>query len=334
MGLPRSTYYRLLKPPASNGVMSTRAPKSHRALSKQEVQAVVDVLHELRFVDKSPAQIYATLLDEGTYLCSISTMYRILRSRKEVRERRNILSRPNYQKPELLATGPNQVWSWDITKLRGPQKWQYYYLYVMIDIYSRCVVGWLLDDHESAQRAKELIAQTCSRQKIGQSELIIHSDRGTAMTSKKVAQLFAELGVTKSFSRPHVSNDNPYSESQFKTLKYHPYYPVRFGCIEDANLFCRRFFKWYNEEHRHSGIALMTPNTVHYGKADSCNRQRQTTLQQAHARYPERFVHGSPRTLSLPVAAWINPPILSKEEELRVHVPISCVGDSTFSKTF
>lgn len=306
VGLPRATYYRLLKNPKTRG--SRKYSTSPRSLSKMEMQKVIDVLHDPRFLDKSPAQIYAIMLDEGSYICSISTMYRILHARKEVRERRNVLIRPNYRRPELLATGPNQVWSWDITKLRGPQKWSYYYLYVIIDIFSRHVVGWLIADRESAELAKHLIAETCQRQRVDTKELIIHSDRGTAMTSKAVAMLLADLGVTKSLNRPHVSNDNPYSESQFKTLKYNPHFPGRFGSIEDARTFCKWFFSWYNNEHRHSGIALMTPSTVHYGLADACSKKRQGVLNRAFGRNPERFVRGLPRTIELPNAAWINPP--------------------------
>jgi putative transposase len=259
-------------------------------------------------MDKSPAQIYATLLDEGVYICSIRTMYRILHSLKEVRERRKIASRPFYERPELLATGPNQVWSWDITKLRGPQKWTYHYLYVIIDIFSRHVVGWLIADRESSELAKHLISETCIRQRVNTKNLIIHSDRGTSMTSKTVALLLADLGVTKSLNRPHVSNDNPYSESQFKTLKYNPHFPGRFGSIEDARVFCKWFFDWYNNEHRHSGIALMTPSSVHYGLASTINVQRQKTLNTAFARHPERFVRGLPVTMCLPECVWINPP--------------------------
>lgn len=306
VGLPRATYYRLLKPPSKKS--TKKFSTSPRSLSEAEVQAVIDLLHDPRFLDKSPAQIYAILLDEGTYVCSISTMYRILHSLKEVRERRNILRRQIFERPELLATGPNQVWSWDITKLKGPVKWSYYYLYVIIDIYSRHVVGWLLADRESAELAKHLIASTCERQQVRTTDLIIHSDRGTSMTSKAVAMLLADLGVTKSFNRPHVSNDNPYSESQFKTLKYNPHFPGRFGSIEDARGFCQWFFDWYNNEHHHSGIALMTPSTVHYGLAESCNAERQKALNKAYQRTPERFVRGLPHTIPLPAAAWINPP--------------------------
>jgi len=259
-------------------------------------------------MDKAPAAVYATLLDEGRYLCSISTMYRILRANKEVRERRDQLRHPEYKKPELLATEPNQVWSWDITKLLGPVKWTYYYFYVIIDIYSRYVVGWMVASRETGALAENLIDETCARQMIDRNQLIIHSDRGSPMTSTTVAQLLAELGVTKSLSRPHVSNDNPYSESHFKTLKYRPGFPECFGCIEDAKSFCRDFISWYNDDHYHSGIALMTPHMVHYGKAAACNAARQNILTSVYIEHPERFVRGQPKTIALPEAAWINPP--------------------------
>lgn len=311
--MPRSTFYRRCNLRATaDGSPKKARPKPNRTLSLEERQRVLDVLHEERFVDCSPATVYATLLDEEDYLCSARTMYRILHENQEVRERRNQVSRRNSSKPELLAIAPNQVWSWDITKLKGPEKWTYYYLYVILDIYSRAVVGWLVAPRESAELAKLLIEETCFRQNIDQDTLIIHSDRGPAMTSLKVAQLLAELGITKSLSRPYVSNDNPYSESQFKTLKSRPVFPDRFGCIEDAKAFCRWFFNWYNTMHYHSGIALMTPNAVHYGNAASCNKKRQSVLDAAYLKNPERFVNGPPRTLSLPEAAWINPP--EKEE--------------------
>lgn len=259
-------------------------------------------------MDKAPAAAYATLLDEGRYLCSISTMYRILRANKEVRERRDQLRHPEYKKPELLATAPNQVWSWDITKLLGPMKWTYYYFYVIIDIYSRYVVGWMVASRETGALAEDLIDETCTRQRIDRNQLTIHSDRGSPMTSNTVAQLLADLGVTKSLSRPHVSNDNPYSESHFKTLKYRPDFPERFGSIQDAKSFCKDFISWYNEDHYHSGIALMTPTMVHYGKAAACNAARQNVLTSAYIEHPERFVRGQPKTIALPEAAWINPP--------------------------
>lgn len=259
-------------------------------------------------MDKAPAEVYAKLLDEGVYHCSVSTMYRILRANKEAQERRNQRRHPNYKKPELLAVKPNEVWSWDITKLLGPAKWTYYYFYVIIDIYSRYVVGWRVSTSETGALAKDLIRESCLRQGIDKKQLVIHSDRGSAMTSKTVAQLMAELGVTKSLNRPHVSNDNPYSEAQFKTLKYQHDFPGNFGCIEDARAYCKRFVTWYNFEHYHSGIALMTPSMVHTGEAKTRNVQRQSVLSSAYALNPERFVRGEPKTIALPEAAWINPP--------------------------
>ena len=269
---------------------------------------MLSTLHTERFVDKAPTEVYATLLDEGTYHCSVRTMYRILAEAGEVRERRNQARHPKYQAPELLATAPNQVWSWDITKLRGPVKWSYYYLYVILDIFSRFVVGWMIAYRESATLAKRLIAETCEKQNVQPGQLALHADRGSSMKSKTVAFLLADLGVTKSHSRPYVSDDNPYSESQFKTLKYRPDFPARFGSIQDARSFCREFFPWYNQEHRHSGIGLMAPEMVHYGKAERVHSQRQVVLATAFESHPERFVRGMPMPPSLPEAAWINKP--------------------------
>lgn len=288
--------------------MPRKRPIPRRALSELEAQRVLAVLHEDRFVDKAPAEIYAMLLDEGVYLCSISTMYRILRKHNEVRERRNVLRHPQYTKPELLATAPKQVWSWDITKLKGPVKWTYYYAYVIVDIYSRYVVGWMVASRENGKLAKRLVEETCERQRVSRNKLILHSDRGSPMKSQTLAQLLGQLGVTKSFSRPHVSNDNPFSEAHFKTLKYFPEFPERFGSIEDARAFLERFFEWYNNEHRHFGIALMTPAMVHYKKAEACNRMRGHILRDAYEQHPERFVKGCPKPLELPKEAWINRP--------------------------
>ena len=309
--LSRASLYRGLAPTSLDQELLEPEPtKRHslRALTPEERKTVLAVLHSERFTDKAPPQIYATLLDEGTYLCSISSMYRLLRVNAEIRERRDQLRHPVYTKPELLATGPNQVWSWDITKLYGPEKWTYYYLYVVLDVFSRCVVGWTIAYRESAALAEELIAQTCAKQNIEPGHLTIHADRGSAMTSKAVAFLLADLGVTKTHSRPHVSNDNPYSEAQFKTLKYRPGFPARFGCIEDARQHCQAFFAWYNTEHRHSGIGLMTPETVHYGRAEQTIAQRQGVLSAAYQTHPERFVRKTPAPLAMPAAAWINPP--------------------------
>jgi len=306
LGLPRATFYRHSSPQPVK-VRKPR-PKPYRALSDEERQAILDVLNSERFADRAPTEIYATLLDEGTYLCSFRTMYRILAQAGEVRERRDQLRHPEYTKPELLATGPNQVWSWDITKLLGPAKWTYYYLYVILDIYSRYVVGWMVATRESKALATKLIAETCRKQGIVPGQLTIHADRGSSMASKPVAFLLSDLGVTKSHSRPHTSNDNPYSESQFKTLKYRPDFPARFGSIEDARAFCQGFFSWYNLEHRHSGIGLLTPATLHHGEADAVVARRREVLAAAYAANPERFVRSRPVPPAVPKAAWINPP--------------------------
>jgi putative transposase len=269
---------------------------------------VLEVLHDERFLDQSPAEVYATLLDEGRYLCSLRSMYRLLAAQNEVRERRNQLRHPSYVTPALLATAPNQVWSWDITKLLGPLKWSYYYLYVILDIFSRYVVGWMVAQRESAALAQRLIGATCSKQQVAPGELTLHADRGSSMQSKPVALLLADLGVAKSHSRPHVSNDNPYSESQFKTMKYQPEFPDRFGSLMDARSFSQRFFAWYNTQHHHSALAYLTPEVVHYGLASQVLANRQSVLDDAYQAHPERFVRGQPSHPSLPEAAWINPP--------------------------
>jgi putative transposase len=276
-------------------------------LSAQERQQALDLLHSPRFADSSPAQIYATLLDEGHYLCSIRTFYRLLLSHQEVRERRNQLRHPSYQRPELLATAPNQVWSWDITKLRGPVKGSHYSLYVILDIYSRYVAGWLVAEGESKALAERLIRETLTKYSIPPGQLTLHADRGSCMTAQTVAQLLAELEVAKSHSRPHTSNDNPYSEAQFKTLKYCPQFPERFASIHEARAFCRSFFSWYNNQHRHSGIALLTPADVHFGRAQQVLEQRTATLIAAYKAHPERF-NRPPVPQPLPHAVWINSP--------------------------
>jgi putative transposase len=305
LGLSRATLHRREHP---RPVRTLPRPTPPRALSPIERQTVRDVLHSERFVDKAPAQVVATLLDEDVYHCSTRTMYRVLDSHQEVRERRDQLRHPIYQKPELLATTPNQVWSWDITKLMGPAKWTYFYLYVILDIFSRYVVGWMLADAESAQLAKRLIGETCAKQRIVPDQLTIHADRGSSMKSQSVALLLASLGITKTHSRPHVSNDNPYSEAQFKTIKYCPAFPERFGSYQDGVGFCNVFFPYYNHEHRHSGIGMMTPYAVHHGLAPQITAARQDTLLAAYARHPERFVRKVPQPPIVPEAAWINPP--------------------------
>lgn len=264
-------------------------------------------------VDEAPATVYAKLLDEGVYLASTSTLYRILRDHDEVRERRRQATHPPARKPELVATKPNEIYSWDITKLLGPEKWTYYYLYVIIDVYSRYVPGWMLARAERAHLAERLLADTIAKQGIARNKLTVHADRGQSMASKPVAFLLADLGVARSHSRPRVSNDNPYSESQFKTLKYRPEFPGRFGSFEDAHAHCGRFFGWYNDEHRHSGIAFHTPADLHYGRAEAIQAHRATVLDAAYAAHPERFVRKPPTPSPLPEAAWINKP---KEEAL------------------
>ena len=290
--------------------MRRRGPS--RALSRQERQVVIDVLHCDRFVDKAPAEVYATLLDDGIYHCSIRTMYRILNDNKEIIERRNQLRHPAYAKPELLAEAPNQVWSWDITKLKGPATWTYFYLYVIIDIFSRRVVGWSLADTESATHFKALFTDAITRNRADPTRLTLHADRGGPMRAKVTAHLLADLGVTRSHSRPHTSNDNPFSESHFKTLKYQPQFPKRFGSIQDARQFCRQFFTWYNRDHRHSGIGLMTPDQVHHGLAEIVHSARQITLDRAFAKNPDRFVRKPPVPPAKPTATWTNPPKLDQ----------------------
>jgi len=312
MGLARSSFYRHQHPQPLR--VPRRSPP--RALSPAERQTALAVLHEPRFADLAPAQVYTRLLDEDRFLCSERTLYRILEVNKEVRERRDQLRHPVYQKPELLATAPNQVWSWDITKLLGPVKWTYYYLYVLLDIYSRYVTGWMLATQESNALAKHLIEETCRRQGIEPGQLTTHSDRGPSMTSKPVALMLADLGITKSFSRPHTSNDNPYSEAQFKTLKYRPGFPERFGSIQHGRGHCQTFFGWYNTEHHHCGIGMMTPEAVHYGRAPEILAARQKTLDKAFVLHPERFVRNPPLHQELPRQAWINPPM--KKTDLQV----------------
>jgi putative transposase len=304
LGLSRASLHRRNRP-----AMTARPrPKSMRALGDDERQAVLELLRTPRFSDLAPAEIYATLLDEGVYLCSIRTMYRVLTANDEVRERRQQLRHPAYQKPELLARGPNQVWSWDITKLMGPAKWSYFYLYVIIDIFSRRIVGWHIADAETAALFKPLFDDAVAKHGIVPGQLTLHADHGAPMKAKTTALMLADLGVTKSHSRPYTSNDNPFSESCFKTLKYQPQFPKRFGCAEDAKAFCRHFFDWYNRDHHHAGLGLMTPDQVHYGQADEVHAARQKILDLAYTANPERFVKKFPNPPLKPTEVWINPP--------------------------
>ena len=312
LGVSRATFYRRRR--STPGHQQPR-PTPARALCEAEREQVLDVLAGPRFVDRAPAEVVATLLDEGRYLCSERTMYRILAADQPVRERRNQREHPRYAKPELVATAPNQTWSWDITKLLGPTKWTYFYLYVVLDIFSRYAVGWMVADRENSALAGRLIEETCHKQGVQPRVLTLHSDRGAPMTSKCTAQLLADLGVTRSLSRPRVSDDNPFSEAQFKTLKYHPGFPGRFHDITAAIAFCRTFFPWYNTEHRHGGIAMLTPDDVHHHRTRSVLDQRGRTLQAAWTRHPERFVRGVPKPDPLPEAVWINPPVTSTTGE-------------------
>jgi transposase InsO family protein len=311
LGVPRATLYRRRARAAAPAPPPAARPAPPLQLSAAQRAQALEVLHSERFVDASPHSIYATLLDEGVYLGSVSTLYRLLAERGESRERRNQLHHPNYAKPELLATAPNQLWSWDITKLKGPAKWTYIYLYVIIDVFSRYVVGWLVATRESAALAQQFIAETCAKQAIPPGQLTVHADRGPSMTSKPVALLLADLGVTKTHSRPYVSNDNPFSESHFKTLKWRPDFPAQFGSLAHARAHCRAFFAWYNTTHRHAGIAFMTPQDVHYQRTEQVLATRQQTLDAAFKAHPNRFKGRPPCPPQPPAAVWINPPTTS-----------------------
>jgi putative transposase len=307
VGASVATVYRRRRPPEPRPPRPR--PKPERALSEAEREAVLAELHGERFVDSSPAQVYATLLDEGRYLCSERTMYRLLEAAHGgVKERRDQLTHPAYAKPELLAERPNELWSWDVSKLLGPEKWTYFYLYVILDVFSRYVVGWTVQQRETAEIAKALLAQAVEQQQIEEGTLTVHADRGAPQRSKPVAFLFADLGITKSHSRPYTSSDNPYSEAHFKTLKYRPEFPDRFETIEQAREHCRAFFDWYNHAFRHSGIGLMTPAAVHHGQAKELYDQRALVLAEAFVRNPERFVRQPPVPPELPTAVWINKP--------------------------
>jgi len=315
LGVARACFYRrrpVLGPsasPAAEPALPAARLTPARTLSAAERARVLTVLHEERFQDRSPAAVQATLLDQGQYLCSTRTMYRILQQEGESRERRDQLVHPPYQKPELLATAPNQLWSWDITKLLGPAKWTYFYLYVILDVFSRYVAGWMVAHREGAELAKQFIQEAIRKHQVPAGQLHIHADRGRVMTSKPVAFLMADLGVTKTHSRPYVSDDNPYSESQFRTMKYRPEFPDRFGCIQDSRAFCQQFFHWYNQEHRHSGIGLLTPAMVHFGETQTVLAHRQAVLDTAYQAHPDRFVRRPPKPLPLPTEVWINRPV-------------------------
>lgn len=316
LGISRATWYRYQSGQTKKDgqvqlhpVAVKTEPVGARALSPAERQRVQEVLYSQRFVDHAPAEVYATLLDEGVYLCSIRTMYRLLKEKFSSGERRRQASHPAYARPELLATHPNELWSWDITKLRGEVKASYFHLYVILDVFSRYVVGWMVAPRESAALAEQLIAESAFKQGISTGQLTLHADRGSSMRSKPVALLLEDLGITKTHSRPHVSNDNPYSESAFKTLKYRPSFPARFASLEQARAFCVEFFSWYNQEHHHGGLALLTPSMVHHGQATCVIAARNATLAVAFALHPERFARGLPVHARVPDAVWINAPV-------------------------
>ena len=306
LDIPRASYYRWQTPPVPKP--KTPRPSSPRALSEAERRETLAVLNSERFRDQAPAEIYAALLDEDVYLCSERTMYRILAANAMVKERRNQAIHPPYAAPRLAASAPNQVWSWDITKLLGPVKWTYYHLYVILDIFSRYVVGWMIADRESADLAALLVEETCRRQGIEAGQLTLHADRGSSMRSKPLACLLEDLGVGKPHSRPRVSNDNPYSESQFKTMKYHPDFPDRFESLQEARAFGEEFIRWYNEDHHHSGLRGLTPRMVHEGKVETVLRERQKVLDRIYELHPERFVRRPPSVAALPETVWINRP--------------------------
>ncbi len=318
LGVPRSTGYRWQRPPVPR-IPGSR-PRSPRALSQGERKEVIEVLCSERFADQAPTTVHAKLLDEDRrYLCHPRTMYRILASEQATRERRAQRQHPKYQKPELIATAPNQVWTWDVTWLRGPAKYTYYPLYVILDLFSRFNPGWMLAHEENGELAVKLLSETCQRQGIEPGSLTIHADRGPVPKGKTVKQLLQDLDVTRSFSRPRVSNDNPFSEAEFRTMKYGPNFPDRFEGYDHARDFCRGFFPWYNDDHRHSGLAYFSPADVHYGRVPELLAQRQAVMDDAFAKHPERFTRGHPRIPAPPTTVWINPPENRAEIELGLH---------------
>ena len=310
VGRARASHYRRRYETTPHRRQPRPAPPNK--LTPAEVATILDALRSPRFVDCAPAQVLYTLLDEGVYLASESTYYRLLRAHGEVRERRRQATHPAKVKPELIATAPNIVWSWDITKLKGPRRGEYYDLYLVLDIFSRYVVAWCVAPAESGELARELIANAVTRHQVPPGQLTVHADRGSSMTANPVVELLAFLGIGRSHSRPHVSNDNPYSESQFKTLKYSPAFPERFGSIHDARAFCERFLTRYNDDHRHSGIAYHTPASVHFGTAAAVRARRRETLDTAYAANPARFRHRRPEPPQLPAIAWINQPVVEE----------------------
>jgi putative transposase len=315
LGVPRSWYYRQQAPPTVAKQPGGSRPTPANGLNQEEKKEVRAVLNSQRFCDEPPREVYATLLDEGKYLCHWRTMYRILEEHGEVGDRRGQRQHASYARPELVARAPNEIWSWDISFLAGPGRRTFYYLYNILDIFSRYVVGWMIASAESSQWAQAFIEATWAKQNISREQgssrggaLTLHSDRGSAMRANGVAELLARLGVTRSHSRPHTPNDNPFSEAQFKTLKYHPTFPEEFADIEEARSWAREFFQWYNHQHHHVALGLLTPAVVHSGRAAAIIALRQQVLDEAYVRHPERFANGAPQASHLPQEVWINPP--------------------------
>ena len=317
LGVARASVYRA-RQPAQRGPRGARS-SSPRALSQNERATVLDILHEDRFVDQAPPAVYAALLEEGRYVCSIRTMYRLLHDAGEVPQRRHQRRHPRLEPPRLMADAPNQVWTWDITRLPGTRKWETYPLYVVLDLFSRYVVAWMVATRESATYAKRLITNACNKQGIQPGQLTLHQDRGAPMTAKTFSQLLMDLDILASYARPRVSDDNPYSESQFKTLKYAPSYPGRFTGPQEARTYLQTFFSWYNTQHRHSGLGLLTPDTVHHGLTQQVQADRQSVLDQAYHNHPERFVKGHPRPPRVPDQVWINQPQNTIECQQLLH---------------
>lgn len=305
IGMSRARFYRRRKPATS---AASARPVSQRALTPAQQEAILAELNSERFVDCAPRQVWATLLDEGVYLCSWRTMYRLLARNQALQERRRLRRHPRYARPELAAIGPNQVWTWDITYLKGPVRGQFYYLYVVLDLFSRLVVGWLLADRECEALARRLLESSYRKHAVEPGQLTVHADRGAPMKSKSVKQLLADLDVQTSHSRPRVSNDNPFSEAGFKTMKYSPDFPERFGPFAEAEAFCQDYFVWYNQEHYHTGLALLTPAQVHYGEAPAVLARRQATLDAAFAAHPQRFGNRPAQVGALPEIVYINGP--------------------------
>lgn len=321
LGLSRATAYRRLAPPV--GRRQGPRPAHPRRITDVERAEVLALLDSERFIDQPPREAYAALLSEGEYRCSWRTMYRILRERAPLRERRNHREPRRHAVPRLQAAAPNEVWSWDISKLPSYLSGVFFNLYVVLDLFSRFVVAWMVAERENSALAKQLFAEAISRYGIEPGQLIVHQDRGAPMTAHGFTELLSELGVERSYSRPRVSNDNPFSESTFHTVKYQPDYPGRFRDVRHARRWCEDFFHWYNEAHHHSGLALFTPTDVYHGQVEAVARQRESALARAYAAHPERFVNGPPQVARPPSRVLINPhdeqPVVTADQVIQAR---------------